>query len=319
VIVNQTDVEVITDPGITYLGPAGYRYETNIRSIRVIGPWEQEIASFIESEKIAGLYFNYARGWEGDDFQFLESIDSLLLLHILAKPVDTLSVVDDLTDLESLSIACHWRKPINFSRLKNLKYCYVSWNKGAESIFECDALQYLSLDMFKLKDYSAFYGLRDINALSIANSSFSDLRVLSNMKHIRKLELVNCRGLESLQGIEQLDSLEWLSIDGCRNISTIEEISELSNLKILQFRNTKEIESIKPISTLKQLQVLSFYGDTKFVDGDLSCIEALDQLSLVGINERRHYSHKPIVKWDWRDFGEPRPVVERKVKKSKKS
>jgi len=319
VIVNRTEVEEVLESDVTYLGPKGYRYETSIRSIRINGAWDQEIPSFMKSEKMAGLHFNYTRGWQGTDFQFLEDIDGLRLLDIVSVPVDRLNVVEDLTELESLSLSCHWKQPINLSRLENLKHCFLGWDKGAETIFQCDALQYLYIDMFKLKDYSALSNLRDIKTLTIANSSFADLLVLSGMKQIKKLELINCRGLESLKGVEQLKTLEWLSIDGCRKINTINDVSELSNLRILQFRDTKQLASIKPISSLKQLQVLSFYGDTKFVDGDLGSIESLGQLSLVGFNNARHYSHKPVAKWNWKDFGTPRTVVQRKVQKSKKS
>jgi hypothetical protein len=319
VIVNKTEVEEISEPRVSYRGPAGYRYETNIPSIRINGVWDRKIAALMKRRKFEGLYFNYTRGWQGNDFQFLEELDGLRLLNIISIPVDTLSVIDQLTELESLGISCHWKKSINLSKLENLKSCYISWDKGAESVLQCDALQYLYIDMFKLKDYSAFLGLRNIRTLTIANSSFADLAVLANMKNIKKLELTNCKKLESLKGLEQLQSLEWLSIDGCGKINAIGEIAELPNLRILQFRDTKELASIKPISKLRQLQVLSFYGSTNIVDGDLSSMEALDQLSLVGYHNRRHYSHNPLHKWDWKDFGTPRTVVQKKAQKNKKS
>lgn len=311
--INRSELEVIVDFYDKYLGPPGYRYTSKMPILLVKGPWDPAILSVIQNNGIEGLYFNYARGWDYDNFEFLGDLDdNLRLLKIISKPIVSLNKIEKLSKLESLSLSCHWERPVDLSALHCLKHCFISWGKGAESVLQCDALQYLHIDEFKIKDYSDLGCLEDIHVLTISNSDFSDIGALSNMQKIKKLSLENCKKLESLQGVEKLKSLEWLNIDGCRKISKIDEVSSLPNLKFLQFRDTGEMESINPVNTLRNLEVLSFYGTTNFVDGDLEVIETLDRLSLVGFNNKRHYSHKPCVKWDWKSHGTARKVVQKK-------
>lgn len=312
IVINRSEIEVVIDPYYKYIGPEGYKYESKIPSFMIKGPWDPAILSLMKDNEIRGLYINYAKGWDYDNFNFLDELEDLHLLSIISKPVDSLGGVGKLSKLESLSLSCHWKDTIDLSELKSLRHCFVGWSKGADSVFECRALQYLHIDEFKIKDYSGLSQLENMHVLTISNSDFSDINVLSNMQKIKKLSLENCKKLESLKGIEKLKSLEWLNIDGCKKISKIDEVSELTNLKFLQFRDVGEIECIKPIHTLRNLEVLSFYGTTNIVDGDLEVIESLDRLSLVGFNNKRHYTHKPCVKWDWKSHGAPRKVVQKK-------
>ena len=84
-------------------------------------------------------------------------------------------------------------------------------------------------------------------------------------------------------------------------------------LRILQFRDTKNLESLQPIAPLSELEPLSFFGDTRFADGDLAVIESLPRLSAVGFTGRRHCSHQSVTRFlDWGNFGRPCQVVKRK-------
>jgi len=240
-------------------------------------------------------------------------VPSLRLLSIIDTPKDDLAEVGNLIELRSLHVSCHWRQALDLSKLAQLQHAFISWDKGADSIFQCTTLEHLGFDGFKLGDYSALAKLTGLKALAIYNSDLTDLSVLRSMTRLKKLELINCRKLDTLERLQQLPSLQWLSIDGCRKISRIDTVSALKNLRILQFRDTKELESLQPIASLSGLEALSFFGDTRFVDGNLAVLETLPRLSAVGFTGRRHYSHRSVTKFlDWCHFGTPCQVVKRK-------
>ena len=52
------------------------------------------------------------------------------------------------------------------------------------------------------------------------------------------------------------------------------------------------IESIKGIEELKELSIFLFYESTNIIDGDISPVFKLANLSKISYQNRKHYSHK---------------------------
>ncbi len=297
-----TEVEIVTNPYHCSSAPIDIDYEDTLTSLLIKGPWNNEILSFINQKNIKGLYLNSAKGFSCDDFGFLAKLPKLELLKIIYPPVDSLSIVGELTSLKSLSLSCHWKDRIDLSALGQLERCFISYDKGAETIFNCRALKYLYIDEFKLKDFHAIGALSKLEYLTIGNSSFNQPNLFRELTQLRKLVLLNCRKLEQLQGVEDLSNLEWLTIDGSRKLSSIRELKSLITLKILQLCDNKEIDTLSPIENLSRLKVLCFFGDTVFKDGNFNVLEALPSLSMTGFSSRRHYTHKPSKPWNWNDY-----------------
>ncbi|XP_059066932.1 uncharacterized protein LOC131030144 isoform X1 [Cryptomeria japonica] len=72
--------------------------------------------------------------------------------------------------------------------------------------------------------------VKNLRALQVARNESRDLR-LSSMKNIRSLTLHNCKHLEVLRGMENLQSLAWLQIVNVPNIKVL----NLSSLTALQY------------------------------------------------------------------------------------
>ena len=297
-----TEIEIVTNPYHCSSVSIDNDYEGTITSLMIKGPWNDEILSFINQENIKGLYLNSAKGFSCDDFGFLAKLPTLELLNIIYSPVDSLSVVDKLTSLKSLSISCHWKDKIDLSALGQLERCFIGYDKGAETIFNCSTLKYLYIDGFKLKDFHAIVALSELEYLTIGNSSFNQPDLFRELKQLRKLVLLNCRKLEQLQGVESLTHLEWLTIDGSKKLSSIRELKTLDALRVLQLCDNKEIDTLSPIENLTRLKALCFFGDTVFKDGNFDFLEALPSLSMIGFAGRRHYTHKPSKPWNWNDY-----------------
>ena len=267
------------------------------------GPWSSGVSEYLRAHDLHGLYLNHARGWTDQSVRFLESVPDLRLLSVISGPIRDVSAIGDLTDLHTLNLSVHREEDLDLGRLDQLRKCFVSAGPGDVSVFQCPSLRYLYLDELRSAEWSGLSSLTNLECLTIGNSSFCDLELLGHMTRLRKLVLLNCRQLASLRGLEQLATLEWLTIDGSARVSDISPLRQLRGLRILQLNNVKDLPSLHSISELYGLESLAFFGSTNIVDGDLGVIEKLPDLSLLGFAGRRHYSHVALRKWNWSDFG----------------
>ncbi|MFE8073539.1 hypothetical protein QQM79_21055, partial [Marinobacteraceae bacterium S3BR75-40.1] len=307
-----TKIEVVRSPYRQSVAPIDNDYEYPVDSVLVKGKWNNKIVEWMKQNDIKGLYLNSSEGFKSKNFDFLLDIPELELLNIISPPVDKLSVIDRLINLKSISLSCAWEDKIDLSGLHRLENCFINYAKGAESVFECSSLRCLYIDEFKLKSFAEIKNLSKIECLTIANSNFNSPELLGELKSLRKLVLLNCKKLDHLDGISNLKNLEWLTIDGSTKITNIKELSSLGNLEVLQLSDNKEIESLRPIRGMAHLRALCFFGSTVISEGDLTFLEGLPKLSLVGFAGRRHYTHKPARAWDWADYESGRDGVVRK-------
>ncbi len=298
-----TEIEIVKAPYSNSVAPIDKDYEDSTPSLMIKGRWNKNLVKYIKDNNFKGLYLNYTKGFTCDNFDFLYELKELELLSVVYTPVENLKQIETLYNLRTLSISCHWSREINFSSLHNLKRCFISFGRGAETIFKCTSLRYLYIDNFKLKDFSALINLSQLEYLTIGNSNFNQAEVLEKLALLRKISLLNCRKLNSLPDFVDLINLEWLNVDGSRKLASITELSNLKSLDILQLSNNKILESLSPIKHLSGLKALSFYGDTCFEDGNFHFLEDFADLSMVGFNGRKHYTHKPSTAWDWSNFG----------------
>ena len=86
----------------------------------------------------------------------------------------------------------------------------------------------------------------------------------------------------------------------------------MKNLEILNISNVGKVQSLAPLIHLKKLKALACFGDTNIVDGDLSYLEKLPQLALLGCPDRRHYTHKVIREWNWKNIDQPDILIKKK-------
>jgi Leucine-rich repeat (LRR) protein len=310
--ISGTEVDIVSNPYAQSVAPIDRDYEDSIESLVVKGRWNDNIIDFMNKKNIKGLYLNCAKNFTCESFDFLLKIPELELLNIIYYPGSSLSSIEQLAKLRSLSLSCHWEGKLNISGLKKLVRCYVSYSQGGETVFECTSLKYLYIDAFKLRNFSSIGRLRKLEYLTIGNSSFNEPEALVVLNKLRKLVLLNCKKLDHLIGINELVNLEWLTIDGSTKINRIDEISSLKKLNVLQLSDNKEIESLIPIKNIMQLRALCFFGNTAIKDGDLSYLEEMPNLSLVGFTKRRHYSHEPARSWSWNNYGSGGIAVVRK-------
>lgn len=77
-------VELVTNPYRTPKSP--FREDpivAEVPSLMLRGPWTPEIAAYMSSNGLRGLYLNYTHGWTREDYAFLLELPWLRLLDIV--------------------------------------------------------------------------------------------------------------------------------------------------------------------------------------------------------------------------------------------
>jgi len=254
--------------------------------------WSNQFADEIRRRCAVELELNQGKGWHGTDLSFLSELSDLAAFEIFDFNIADISSIHTLHRLRELGITTYCRTTIDFSAFPQLERCALEWRPGATSLFQSTKLKTLFLNGYGGKDVSAMAQLVNLESLGILNAPIENLHSLSALATLQKLRLGALTRLKSLAGIEGLANLEELEVHTCRAIRRIDEVRSLSRLRKLHLNNNGEIESLKPIAGLTQLASVLFYESTNIVDGDLSPLLQLKNLSRVSFRNRRHYSHR---------------------------
>lgn len=282
-----------------------------IRKRAVIkGEWDTEMGKFISENNVRALSLNYTKGWVGQDYNFLRELHQLEELEIIAPDIVDLSSVEELVSLRNISINSSPKLPIDFSKLKLLERCYISWWTGATSVFDCECLTDLYINKLKLKDFFALGRLKNLSVLTLANSNITNLDSIVSLRSLKKLALLNCRDLENLTGIEHLKDMIWLVISGSNRIGDFSRLSSLKNLQVIDLSDCGKIETLKFLQELPEIRAIAFAGgSTTIADGDLTPLATRPKLAMAMFGQRRHYSHKLSKKWSWENFYYPDKIL----------
>jgi len=254
--------------------------------------WEDTFVSFFKANNVVELYLNSAFGWNDNSLFFLNKIPNLLSLKILNYKIKSLEGIESLTKLKCLDLLTYAKTPVNFSNFPELEVCGIEWIKGFESIFEAINLKKLLINNYDKKNCDEFSQLINLEKLSILNAPTESLEGINSLKKINYLCIENLKKLTSLKGIEGLLELEELEVQKCKAISSLSELSKLKKLKRLLIIDIGDIDSLKVLDNLSNLEVVLFYESTNVIDGDISPLTRLKNLSKVSFQNRKHYTHR---------------------------
>lgn len=274
------------------------------KGVVVKGAWRSSYARFIEDNEIEALYLNSALGFEGDDLGFLRELRSLKELNIILGSAMNLGAIEELVDLEDLSITCSTPSRIDASSLSRLKKVFLHWWPGAESFLHCGSIRSLYLDKFDARHAGKLSRLAALQDLVIGNSAIADVSFIDGLG-LRKLELLNCKKIADYSPIKRLACLKWLAIRGCRHVGALDFLPDPSSLEVLLLSDAGEVPSLGPITSQAVLRAFAFEGATSVKDLDLSPLLSLASLSMLMFKPRKGYSHKLIKPWHWSNFDHP--------------
>lgn len=282
------------------------------QGVMIRGVWNEEATAFVNDNNIEAVFSNVARGSKGTDFSFLSELQRVKQVHIIANEGTGLAGVEDMPQLEDLSLNVHTSDKVDFTKIKTLRKVFLGWWKQADSILDCAWLEELSIDSFKYSNLDRLRNLKNLKALQIGNSSIKTLDWLEDFERLERLELHNCKKVEDFTVISRCKALRRLDLHGCKNVSDLEFIAHLERLEELDLSSCGEIQSVAPLENVKTLKAFAFNGSTNVLDGDLGVLESLPKLAMLMFVPRRHYSHKLIKPWSWKNFNSPDALLERK-------
>ncbi len=292
-------------------------YHDNLSQLRkgllIKGPWRESYARYVEKNSIKALYFNSARGWRGEDFSFLSELNGIEEISIICSKISNLSSIERIKSLQEISLNGIVTEDVKLCSLPRLKKCYLYWWTGAKSVLESVSLESAYFDKLRLKAYDELAELRSVRHLTIANSSMPDIEWLNRFTgQLEELHLLNCKKLECFSALSTQTNLKRLTISGSKFLGKIDFVSALRNLEVLDLSDSGPIKDIRAIVELKELKAFALAGSNSEIEnGDLSALSSLPKLAMVMLAPRKHYTHRLVKKWDWKNFNTPDKLLEK--------
>jgi hypothetical protein len=254
--------------------------------------WQDSFLKILLNKEINELELNDGKGWRGENVNFLQSLPNLKSLTIIDFNIKSIDAVHCLHELQKIQFSTYSKVPINFNSFPKLTNCGFEWIKGSDSLFECSNLKNLGINRYDKRSSDVFSQLVNLEKLTILNSPIENLQGLSSLRKLLYLSMANLKEVTALRGLEDLQQLEELEIQRCKGIGDISEVFRLNKLKRLLLIDIGDIASIKGIENLKELKDFLFYESTNIIDGDLSPILKLKNLSKISFQNRKHYTHR---------------------------
>ncbi len=258
--------------------------------LSLMSSWSDKIEQIIKTKHVVELELNYAKGWDGDDLSFLETIKNLQALEIIDRKNKDLSPIHCLCELRRLAVNTYCKDEIDFLCFPELKSASLEWRPKAKSIFQCLTLEYIFINNYPGEDLEQFSNHINLHTLRLKSPKIKRIGEISTLIGLTYLELCNARKLESLVSVEVLRNLECLDIESSRKIQDIDSVKSLLKLKRLLICDCGEIKSLAPLLNLQDLKEFIFYESTNIIDGDLSPLKYLPNLEKVSFQERSHYN-----------------------------
>ena len=244
----------------------GHEIERGVFGDRLVlkGPYTPTVLKLMRSRNLREININYARGFVGDNIEFLRDMPFVEGVSVLSFAIRDISPLESLSNLRAAYIGTRNEKTaIDFNKLSNLERCFVYWRPMAETLFDRDSLQHLDIYGYPGHDVAGIERLVNLTKLSLAAGTLGTLDRIALLPNLQQLGLYSLRRLESIKGIESIKKLSTLEIESCKKLTSIDPVGMAANLKVLRIDECDTIESLVPISTARQLEVVTFVGGTK--------------------------------------------------------
>ncbi len=228
----------------------------NNRNLHLFNALSNQSINDIEGKEFEWLVIE-SGDWNGVDFSPYAS--RIKKLKVQSK-ISDFSIFNGLNNLEAISIGNIGCSKIAYNDFKKLNSVSITGNvQITDSLFEINNIEHLTLRGWSAKD--CYH--------------------LSNFPRLKSLELVDCRKMVSLSGVEAIDSFESLKVQCSTKLENISDIKKLSNLKRLHIEGCKSISSYAPISNMSNLLELFIISSNSIKSLEfLENLKSLDRLNL---------------------------------------
>ena len=152
------------------------------------------------------------------------------------------SLVRSAESLSTISI------PIWVFKMKNLKKLEI-WGMDCKDTIENNCYHVILGDCFRILEIpSQIKEIPTLTSLRLPNNDILTIPIeLATLKNLKEIDLSYNSGIDNVEIIEKIVSLEFLSLEGCQLTSMPANIGNLKHLKVLQLEGDyfKEEEKIR--------------------------------------------------------------------------
>ena len=192
-------------------GP-GFRVERGERgdTLVVVGQWNREAQTIIESGLVDGLDLNYTKGFKDVDLQFVKAWP-IRRLELLARTVTDLSPLHRLGErLESVSMQSAESSRLDLGQFPHLTRLAADWPQVRETVHVRTSLVEVYLGGYRENDLRPLGPLTALESLTMKDRP--SVVTLAGAEEFTRLERLGLFGapLGSLKGIEPLEQLREL-------------------------------------------------------------------------------------------------------------
>lgn len=256
---------------------------------KINSPWKDSYLDLLLEKKVNALVLWNGKGQNVDFLNSLPDLKSLVLIDYSIKSITPIHV---LTGLVNLQISTYCNTPIDFTCFPLLTECSLEWIDGSDSLFNSTALKKLHINGYPKTNSAVFSGLTNLRELTILNSNIDNIDGIVGLENLNELRFGNLKKMSSLEGVQKLHNLTRLSIEKCKRIESVDQVFQLHKLNYLAILDSGNICTLKGIESLTNLSKFFFFESTNIVDGDLSPLFKLKNLTGISFQNRRHYSNK---------------------------
>lgn len=222
----------------------------NLRYLSISDCFQISTFGLSEIKKMAHLQVLKLEGENIDNatLERLSPLKSLTSLHLVKTNIENIEKIDSFKNLQSLKIYKN-----NFD------------GKGLEKLAALKNLKHLDLSLcthITSENWQTLAFAESLQVLFLDQTHFSDLKIISNLRNLVKLDLSRCPITDDgIKYLANLENLKQLRMNFCKDLSDLglKEIALLDKLKTLKIRDCPKVTG-------------KFFKDAK----EFSCLQTLD-------------------------------------------
>jgi hypothetical protein len=183
------------------------------------GAWSDDVASYMRANDIYALRLTDSFGFKGHDISFLSNLSFLKSLEIYCWEAKGLKVIESLPKLEVLGLQCKSSQKIDFSNFNNLRVALITWSKGLSSLLDISSIEVLNIQNYPHTNLEPISSISQLKNLYLTSRKLETLNGIEQLQSLLKLDLYNCPSLVSLAGTELCSNLKTIETEACNRVS----------------------------------------------------------------------------------------------------
>ena len=198
---------------------------------------------------------------------------------------------------------------LNFlGRFAGLRRLYLEGHKkDLRVVSNLTGLQTLAISSLSLPDLTLFEPLSKLTSLGIYLGGTSNLAGLPNIGQIRRLDLVQIRGVTDLSPIADMPFLEYLLLECLNRVEGLPSLKRLKNLKRVELTNVKGVTDLSPLLEAEHLEELAVYEARHLKPEAFECLKGHPSLKRFSCNLGSHRADLNVINMIGLPLAESRP------------